>query len=298
MEENELKAMAAFIIEKSQLSNFAEVQMTKNSIGSTQYLDFVYNEAGEGIKTIGLQSFSKTYQLATYQTSATVTREQISDLKGLYGIDVLAMVQNALVNESAIMVLKKFKEELDKLATLTYLATYTKFDKFKVWLYKIFKKEYVKVFTVKTSQALLGRIITESQRLNSISRRGHVDYIIVNSATAAILMDLPSYTMKPIGAGISNFNGTVYEAGSVAGLRVFVDPYMEWKNSTIYLGRKVRPDETGIQVFFNESVDAIQVIEEKSMTPRINIRTRMAIIPVGWYPQNQYSKIVYKYKGK
>jgi len=305
MEENSLKAdslkadslKAAFIIEKSKLSNFVEVQVVKNAIGTTTYLDYVYGEDKQSIKSIGLQQFSKSYQLETFQTSASVTREQISDLKGTFGIDVVAMVESVLVNETAIAMFKRFKTELDRLATVTYLNSYTKWDKFKAWLLKIFKKEYFKVSKVKTPTELLHLIVMEANRLNSLSRRGHVDYIIVNSQTGALLMDLPSYTMAPLNP-IGRHNGTVYEAGHVAGLRVFVDPYMEWKNSTIYMGRKLKPDEPGIQFFYKEEADSIADIAEATMAPRIILKTRSALVTTGWYPQNQYTKIVYKYKGK
>ena len=243
LNEKEMKAIAALIIEKSQVSNFAEVQMTKNSIVVSEYYDLVYDENEEGINTLSMRPCSKKVQLATYQTSAAVAQEQIHSLKGDFGIDVISMVKNTLVNETAMVIMKNFKKELNKLATITYLGTYTKCDKFKAWFYKIFKKEYIKVVTVKTPKALLNRIVAESQRLSSISRRGPVEYIIVNGQTAAILMDLPSYTIKPSGT-ITLSNGNVYEAGSIAGLRVFVDPFMEWKNSTVFFGRKVKTGRT------------------------------------------------------
>jgi hypothetical protein len=50
-------------------------------------------------RTMGLQAFTKFVEAETYQVAATVTTEQIQDLNRQYGIDVVSMVENALVND-------------------------------------------------------------------------------------------------------------------------------------------------------------------------------------------------------
>ena len=50
-------------------------------------------------RTMGLQAFTKFVEAETFQVAATVTTEQIQDLNRQYGIDVVSMMENALVNE-------------------------------------------------------------------------------------------------------------------------------------------------------------------------------------------------------
>jgi len=50
-------------------------------------------------RALGLQVFTKFVQVGTYQVSVSVTQEQIQDLNKQWGIDVIAMVENAGVNE-------------------------------------------------------------------------------------------------------------------------------------------------------------------------------------------------------
>ncbi len=50
-------------------------------------------------KALGLSVFTKFVQVGTYQVSVSVTQEQIQDLNKQWGIDVIAMVENAGINE-------------------------------------------------------------------------------------------------------------------------------------------------------------------------------------------------------
>ena len=50
-------------------------------------------------RAMGLQVFTKFIQVGTYQVSVSVTQEQIQDLNKQWGIDVIAMVENAGINE-------------------------------------------------------------------------------------------------------------------------------------------------------------------------------------------------------
>ena len=50
-------------------------------------------------RPLGLQVFTKFVQVGTYQVSVSVTQEQIQDLNKQWGIDVIAMVENAGINE-------------------------------------------------------------------------------------------------------------------------------------------------------------------------------------------------------
>ena len=49
--------------------------------------------------TMGLKAYTKFVEARTFQVAASVTTEQIQDLNKQYGIDVVSMVENALVNE-------------------------------------------------------------------------------------------------------------------------------------------------------------------------------------------------------
>jgi hypothetical protein len=48
---------------------------------------------------MGLSTFTKFVEADTFQVAASVTTEQIQDLNKQFGIDVISMIENALVNE-------------------------------------------------------------------------------------------------------------------------------------------------------------------------------------------------------
>ena len=49
-------------------------------------------------KSLGLSTFTKFVEADTFQVAASVTTEQIQDLNKQFGIDVVSMIENALVN--------------------------------------------------------------------------------------------------------------------------------------------------------------------------------------------------------
>jgi hypothetical protein len=50
-------------------------------------------------RSMGLKTFTKFVEADTFQVAASVTTEQIQDLNKQFGIDVISMIENALVNE-------------------------------------------------------------------------------------------------------------------------------------------------------------------------------------------------------
>lgn len=66
----------------------AAYEPMKRGVGETSYY-----------RTMGLQAFTKFVEAETFQVAAQVTTEQIQDLNRQYGIDVVSMVENQLVNE-------------------------------------------------------------------------------------------------------------------------------------------------------------------------------------------------------
>jgi hypothetical protein len=51
--------------------------------------------------SMGLTTFTKFVEADTFQVAASVTTEQIQDLNKQFGIDVISMIENALVNEAS-----------------------------------------------------------------------------------------------------------------------------------------------------------------------------------------------------
>jgi hypothetical protein len=70
-------------------------------IDGTKTYDPMLRSTGESTyyNSMGLSTFTKFVEAETFQVAASVTTEQIQDLNKQFGIDVISMIENALVNE-------------------------------------------------------------------------------------------------------------------------------------------------------------------------------------------------------
>lgn len=295
MEAETLNALNIDIINKSQLDKFTTVTNVKQLTHEAKYLDYIK----KGISTVhtpyeslSLEVFSKFIILATYRTSLSVTREQIEGLEKDMGIDLYPLVNDVLTNEASQMLFKAFKARVSELATQTYLENYTKIDKLKVKYYQFFKKKYKKVTKIKSKDDLVKLIVRASHEIMRNTRRGPATFVICNTQTAMLLSDCPYFVFSK-SEGINH--GQPYELGTVAGLKVYVDPYMEFTDTTILIGRKPTVDEPGVHAFyFGDGTKIENVIIDETLASKVILTIRLAIAPLGFYPQKHYTKIVYK----
>jgi len=70
---------------------------------------------------LGLQVFTKFVQVGTFSVSVSVTQEQIQDLNKQWGIDVIAMVENAGINEISQSINKTITSRLFAMGWLNHI---------------------------------------------------------------------------------------------------------------------------------------------------------------------------------
>ena len=140
----EIKLINANIIDKSQLNKFTNIQIVSAPVTEVKYLDYVILPKENGIENLSLQVFSKFISISPNSVVASATKEQLDNLKTL-GVDGMSMINSVLINDTAINMFRQFKKYVVELSTLTYLKDYTKWDKFKLFFLKIFRKKYQKI---------------------------------------------------------------------------------------------------------------------------------------------------------
>ena len=80
----------------------------------------------------------------------------------------------------------------------------------------------------------------------------------------------------------------LYQAGTLAGLKVYVDPYMDWEDTRICVGRKGTGNEPGVVFMPYILSDKLQIIAEGTMAPKMLLNSRFAIADLGWFPEKSY----------
>ena len=80
----------------------------------------------------------------------------------------------------------------------------------------------------------------------------------------------------------------LYQAGTLAGIKVYVDPYMDWDDCRICVGRKGNGNEPGVIFMPYILADTVSITAEGTMAPKMLVNSRYAIADAGFFPEAMY----------
>jgi len=275
--------------------------------------------------SMGLQAYTKFVEAKTFQVAASVTTEQIQDLNKQYGIDVVSMVENALVNEVSQSINKNI---LSKAFSLGWLNNYQMLNSDGVTLNVTLDpsdttSQVSPAFlfpdstatplgtataTIKVPQfsnfagsgnvanenmytvqrRILSKVLAAGNVIAQRGRRGPANFIVTNLQLATAIQDNAQFTVAPMTQSINQNNGSLYPVGTIAGMTVYVDPNMAYNDTRILVGRKGADEEPGLKFMPYMMAESIQTIAEGSMSPKIAVKSRYALVEAGQLPQTQY----------
>ena len=264
--------------------------------------------------SMGLTTFTKFVEADTFQVAASVTTEQIQDLNKQFGIDVISMIENALVNEVSQSINKHILSRAFQLgwsncynfnqiegqnlnlnlvlngATggangLTYM------DKTDNLLSMTLpagpaNTNYENLSTLQ--RRLFSRVLAAANVVANRGRRGPANFIVTNANLASAMQDISQFTFAPFSNTLTQNNGTLYPVGSLAGMTVYVDQNMQYSDNRICVGRKGGDDEPGLKFMPYMMAESIQTISEGTMSPKIAVKSRYALVEAGFNPESLY----------
>jgi hypothetical protein len=271
-------------------------------------------------KSLGLSTFTKFIEAGTFQVAASVTTEQIQDLNKQFGIDVVSMIENALVNEVSQAINKHIlsrafalgwsnhyefaNTELGGAASASLNLTLTTSgtaQSTKTFVGKdgtvatsptIFTPAYISGTSFENQSTvqrrLFSRILAAANVVANRGRRGPANFIVTNSQIASALQDISQFTFAPFTNTLTQNNGTLYPVGSIAGMTVYVDQNMSFNDTRVCVGRKGADDEPGMKFMPYMMAESIQTISEGTMSPKIAVKSRYALVEAGHHPQTMY----------
>jgi len=262
--------------------------------------------------SMGLSTFTKFVEAETFQVAASVTTEQIQDLNKQFGIDVISMIENALVNEVSQAINKHI---LSRAFALGW-SNHTQFlntENQNLNLNLIIgggagttaayvkKDDTTQAMTIPAGPAsggyenlstlqrrLFSRILAAANVVANRGRRGPANFIVTNAAVASALQDISQFTFAPFSNTLTQNNGTLYPVGSLAGMTVYVDQNMSYNDTRVCIGRKGGDDEPGIKFMPYMMAESIQTISEGTMSPKIAVKSRYALVEAGFLPETMY----------
>jgi hypothetical protein len=268
-------------------------------------------------KSLGLSTFTKFVEAGTFQVAASVTTEQIQDLNKQFGIDVVSMIENALVNEVSQAINKHILSRgfalgwsnhsqflvtegtnLNLNLVIGGTATYSVpnyIGKMGLAISGSAKPGAVagpasgtfeNLSTVQ--RRLYSRILAAANVVANRGRRGPANFIVTNSQIASALQDISQFTFAPFTNTLTQNNGTLYPVGSLAGMTVYVDQNMAFGDTRVLIGRKGADDEPGMKFMPYMMAESIQTISEGTMSPKIAVKSRYSLVEAGHLPETMY----------
>jgi hypothetical protein len=278
-----------------------------------------YNPMDRGIgeqtypRTLGLQTFSKIVNAATVQVNAGVTVEQIQDLGRQWNYDVVSMVKNACVNELSQSINKhilyrafalgwsnhsEFCESEGQNLNLSLDFNYTTGNRtFKalgmtdnvITMNIPYYTNYGNFENQTTLQRRLqSRILAAAGIIYQRGRRGPANFIVTNLQIGSILKDSAGFQMAPLPNTIDQTTSSLSPMGTFMDMTVYIDPNMAWNDTRVLVGRKGADDEPGLKFCVYMMAESIETIDSNTMSPKLAVKSRYALVEAGFYPQTQY----------
>lgn len=276
------------------------------------------NETGTG-NVLGLRLFSKWISMGSYEVTATVTRQQLQDLP-LYGVDAVSKVMEACQNEITQSINARILEHVFALGVTNavqmkarqgadfnlYMGTAATKDvaDFGVKpLMDIYGVDQTGAFAaVKNAEVnssaentwtrqrkISSRILAAANLIQVTGRRGRANWVVTNAQVATALQDCAGYVVAPmVNTFAQDGSKDLYQAGTLAGIKVYVDPYMDWDDCRICVGRKGNGNEPGVIFMPYILADTVSITAEGTMAPKMLVNSRYAIADAGFFPEKMY----------
>ena len=285
-------------------------------------------------RALGLQVFTKFLQVGTFQVSVSVTQEQIQDLNKQWGIDVIAMVENAGINEISQSINKHILSRvfgmgwknhiqandseninmnlrLDASTDLSAAAAASLGLNFAypddnaagytnaAMLIPGFRSYTPGSTTAFENQdtaikRIMALILGAGNVVMQRGRRGPANFIVTNIKMATALQTNAQYTFSPLTNTFNQNNGSLYPLGTIAGMTLYVDPNMTYEDTRVLIGRKGATDEPGVVFCPYLIAESVKLITEGTGAPKVIIKSRYALVDAGFHPQTQYLTLFFK----
>jgi hypothetical protein len=127
---------------------------------------------------------------------------------------------------------------------------------------------------------------------------GYGNFAVCSVKTGTALQMASDYAMAPAsipGDGtMSSAYGLPYPVGTVAGMTIYIDPYMLFCDTNVYIGCKTPFKYPGIKLFIFADGITNEMVVTGVGAPKMILKVRYALTPVGESANLLYRKIEYQ----
>ena len=280
---------------------------------------------GEGevtaMRDMSLKLFTKSYKAKTIQVSATVTQEQLDDIKAATGINVIPQILSILTNELSQTINREILARIESLGAKNFTQSANKFSRL---FYNattapapvpVYVKQYeydaegevVTTTSVNlmapgkytavnvgggaetlgtTQRRILSAILNAKNHIAVVGRRGAANKVVTSGRIGTAIQDSIGFNAYPIeNSGVSQSTDRVYSLGKIAGLDVYVDPMKPFESEVVSVIRQGGKEEPGLVFCPYILAHSVQTITDSTLSPKIGMKSRYAIVEAGFYPE-------------
>jgi hypothetical protein len=137
-------------------------------------------------------------------------------------------------------------------------------------------------------QRLQMNFLTASNWILQRGRYGAATFAVTNITVATALQSNAQNMWAPIANNVSQNGNSLYPVGTLAGITIYVDPLMAGNDTRVLVGRKGGKDEPGTHFCPYLIAESVKMIAEGTAAPKIVIKSRYALVDIGFYPETQY----------
>lgn len=249
---------------------------------------------------IGPDSSVKDVEIGVAHVKASLRLSELDDYKKMYGVNIIERTKAQLVNlmsqQISIEITDKIKELGEKHRAKTALAASQTSGNWG----SLAGDARIHDFSVPMISAALGGEHNASiaRKLNAkmtqasyfIANEGRIagaDFAIVSSTGAGMFKSIERYQINPADIKMAG-PGNLQPAGTVDGVKIYVDPFMAPGDLTVYLGRKTGKEEPGIAFLAYVLAQNVEIVSEATMGHTMYMYSRYAVAELGWFPEKQY----------
>ena len=264
-------------------------------------------------RQLSLEMFTKFVTVGTVQVAVTTTQDMVHDLNKQWGVDVMKLLENAGVNEISMTINKHILSRLFALGWKNHVkaemseginlnlnltgeasmtpayAYYEDGQNLSAEMNVHARVDYGDFHNQDTEfKRVFSNILAAGNVVTQRGRRGPANFVVTNMKVATMLQTNAQYGFSPIANTVNQTAGSLYPVGTVGGMTIYVDPNMHYEDTRVLVGRKGDKDEPGVHFCPYLLADKVETVSEATMSPKMWIRSRYALVDVGWYPEAQY----------
>ena len=136
---------------------------------------------------------------------------------------------------------------------------------------------------------IMSRALAAANLIANVSRFGRGQWLVTNTQVLSALQDCAAFVIAPMANTLTqDGSNSLYFAGTLAGLQVYVDPFMTWEDTRICVGRKSDGNTPGVIFMPYILADTVQTVVEGTMAPKLLVNSRFAIVDAGFHPEQNY----------